>query len=138
MKSRVKTLLFTYSTILIIEVLLRRRDLYNNNNNNMASSRDLVSTIGAQASPTMVGRNQVSGRVSVPCLHTPLQMLHGNHSKSVKVKFGIKVMKLAESLIGWEVTVGKGSECHLTFVKLLNKIPVSTIFIDMKVTDLNI
>ena len=28
------TLLFTYSTILIIEVLLRRRDLYDNNNNN--------------------------------------------------------------------------------------------------------
>ena len=33
----------------------------------------------------------------------PLQMLHGNHS--VKVKVGIKVMKLVESLIGWEVTV---------------------------------
>ena len=39
----------------------------------MASSRNLVSTIGAQASPTMVGRNQVSGRVSVPCWHaTPV------------------------------------------------------------------
>ena len=35
----------------------------------MASLRNLVSTIGAQASPTMVGRNQVSGRVSVPCWH---------------------------------------------------------------------
>ena len=34
----------------------------------MASSRNLVSTIGAQASPKMGGggRNQVSGRVSVP------------------------------------------------------------------------
>ena len=39
----------------------------------MASSRNLVSTIGAQASPTMGGRNQVSGRVSVPCWHaTPV------------------------------------------------------------------
>ena len=36
---------------------------------------------------------------------------------SVKVKVGIKVMKLVESLIGWEVTVGQGSECHLTFVR---------------------
>ena len=32
-------------------------------------------------------------------------------------KLGIKVMKLVESLIGWEVTVGQGSECHLTFVR---------------------
>ena len=36
---------------------------------------------------------------------------------SVKVKLGIKVMKLVESLIGREVTVGQGSECHLTFVR---------------------
>ena len=35
----------------------------------MASWRNLVSTIGAQANPTMGGRNQVSGRVSVPCWH---------------------------------------------------------------------
>ena len=42
----------------------------------------------------------------------------------MKVKVGIKVMKLVKSLIGWEVTVGQGLECHLT---LLNKIPVSTI-----------
>ena len=33
---------------------------------------------------------------------------------SVKVKLGIKGMKLVESLIGREVTVGQGSECHLT------------------------
>ena len=39
----------------------------------MTSSRNLVSTIGAQASPTMGERNQVSGRVSVPCWHaTPV------------------------------------------------------------------
>ena len=36
---------------------------------------------------------------------------------SVKVKLGIKVMKLVESLIGREVTVGQGSECHLTFLR---------------------
>ena len=50
----------------------------------------------------------------------------------VKVKLGIKVMKLEESLIGWDVTVtGQGSGCHLKLVRggfiLLNKIPVSTI-----------
>ena len=47
----------------------------------------------------------------------PLQMLHGNHSLSVKVKLGIKVMNLVESLIGLEVTVGQGSECRSTFVR---------------------
>ena len=37
---------------------------------------------------------------------------------SVKVKLGIKAMKLVKSLIGWEVTVtGQGPECHLTFVR---------------------
>ena len=36
----------------------------------------------------------------------------------MKVKFGIKVMKLVESLIGLDVTVGQGSEYHLTFVRL--------------------
>ena len=49
------------------------------------------------------GRNQMSGRVSVLCwLATP-----------------VGVMKLVESLIGWEDTVGQGSECHLTFVRRL-------------------
>ena len=40
----------------------------------MESSRNLVSTIGAQVSPKKGGgRNQVSGRVSVPCwLATPV------------------------------------------------------------------
>ena len=36
---------------------------------------------------------------------------------SVNVKLGIKVMKLVESLIGWEVTAGQESEYHLTFVR---------------------
>ena len=36
----------------------------------------------------------------------------------MKVKLGIGVMKLVESLIGWKITVtGQGSECHLTFVR---------------------
>ena len=56
----------------------------------------------------------MSGRVSVPCWHVTSV---ANASLSVKVKLGIKVMKLVESLIGWEVTVGQGSECHLTFVR---------------------
>ena len=62
----------------------------------------------------------MSGRVSVPYwLATPV----GNAPwkpliiRSVKVKLGIKVMKLVGSLIGREVTVGQGSECHLTFVR---------------------
>ena len=50
---------------------------------------------------------------------------------SVKVKVGINVMKLVESLIGWEVTVGQGSECHLTFMKgilhIAKQDPISTI-----------
>ena len=37
---------------------------------------------------------------------------------SVKVKFGIMIMKLMESLISGDVTLtGQGSECHLTFVR---------------------
>ena len=79
-----------------------------------------ISKNGAQASPKIGGRNQVSGRVSVPCwLATPVANapLKQTTHNSVKVKFGIKVMKLVESLIVWEVTIGQGSECHLTFVR---------------------
>ena len=56
---------------------------------------------------------------------------------SVKVKLGIKVMKLVESLIGREVTVGQGSECHLTFVRGLLHIaqqePRSVVLLVVKV-----
>ena len=39
----------------------------------MANSRNLVSEIGAKASPKKGGRNQVSGSVNVPCSHaTPV------------------------------------------------------------------
>ena len=34
----------------------------------------------------------------------PLQMLDANHSQLGKVKFGVKVMKLMNSLIVWKVT----------------------------------
>ena len=84
----------------------------------MASSRNLVSTIGALASPKMGdGTRCPEGQAFPAGMPHPLQMLHGNRSQSVKVKLGIKVIKLVESLIGWEVTVGQGSECHLTFVR---------------------
>ena len=46
---------------------------------------------------------------------------------SVKVKLGIKVMKLVEILIGWEVNVGQGSECHLTFVRGLLQVGATTV-----------
>ena len=36
---------------------------------------------------------------------------------SMKVKLGIKVMEFMEILIGWEVAVGQGLECHLTSVR---------------------
>ena len=37
---------------------------------------------------------------------------------SIKVKIGMKVIKLVKSLIGWEVTVtGRAAECHLTIAR---------------------
>ena len=75
----------------------------------MASSRNLVSTIGALAS-TKIGDVPGVGRVSVPCwlatpvANAPWKPLHN----SVKVKLGIKVMKLVESLIGRESLLVKG------------------------------
>ena len=57
--------------------------------------------------------------LSVPCWHvTPRCKCSMETTRSsVKVKVGIKVMKLVESLIGWEVTVGQASECHSTLVR---------------------
>ena len=60
----------------------------------------------------------MSGRVSVPCWHAkPVANDPWKPLIIGEVKLGIKVMKLVESLIGWEVTVGQGSECHSTFVR---------------------
>ena len=61
------------------------------------------------------------GKRSLLASHTRCKCSMETTHNSVKVKLGIKVMKLVESLIGREVTVGQGSECHLTFVRgLLN------------------
>ena len=57
------------------------------------------------------------GKRSLPACNTRCKCSMETTQNWVKVKLGIKVMKLVESLIGWEVTVGLGSECHLTFVR---------------------
>ena len=74
------------------------------------------------------------GKRSLLACHTRCKCSMEITHNSVKVKFGIKVMKLVESLIGWEVViVGQGSEGRLAFMRgiliftFLNKIPVSTI-----------
>ena len=80
----------------------------------MASSRNLVSTIGALWGTEPGVRK---GKRSLLASHTRCKCSMETTHNSVKVKLGIKVMKLVESLIGREVTVGQGSECHLTFVR---------------------
>ena len=57
------------------------------------------------------------GKRSLLACYTRCKCSMETTHNSVKVKLGIKVIKLLESLIGWEVTVGQGSECHLTFVR---------------------
>ena len=57
------------------------------------------------------------GKRSLLASHTRCKCSMETTHNSVKVKLGIKFMKLVESLIGREVTVGQGSECHLTFVR---------------------
>ena len=84
----------------------------------MASSRNLVSTIGAQASPK---------RETEPCVRKDKRSLLACNTRckcsiesthnSVKAKLGIKVIKLVESLIGWKVTVGQVLECNLAVVR---------------------
>ena len=85
----------------------------------MASSRNLVSRIGAQASPkkgTEPGVRKVKS--SLLASHTRCECSLETTRISVKVKLVIKVMQLVESLIGWEVTItGQWLECHLTFVR---------------------
>ena len=87
----------------------------------MASSRNLASAIRTQASPKNGGggaeRGVRKGNRSLLACHTRCKCSIETTHNSVKVKVGIKVMKLVESLNGWEVTVGQGSECHLTFVR---------------------
>ena len=57
------------------------------------------------------------GKRSMLACHTRCKCSMETTHNSVKVKLGIKVIKLVDSLIGWEVTVGQGPECHLTFVR---------------------
>ena len=99
----------------------------------MASSRNLVSTIGALASPKWGTEPGVrKGKRSLLASHTRCICSMETTHNSVKVKLGIKVMKLVESLIGREVTVGQGSECHLTFVRGLLHIAQQDPCIDHK------
>ena len=85
----------------------------------MASSRNLVSTIGAQESPNKEATEPGvwKGKRSLLACHTRCKCSMEITHNSVKVKLGIKVMKSMDSPIGPEVTVGQGSECHLTFVR---------------------
>ena len=84
----------------------------------MPSFRNLVSTIGAQASPKKGREPGVrKGKHSLLASHTRCKYPMETNHNSVKVKLGIKVKKLVERLIGWEVTVRQGSRCHLTFVR---------------------
>ena len=56
------------------------------------------------------------GKPSLLSCHTRCECSILTTRNSVKNKLSIKVMKVVESLICWEVTVtGQGSECHLTF-----------------------
>ena len=58
------------------------------------------------------------GKRSLLACHTHCKCSIETTHNSVKVKVGIKFMKLLASLmISWEVTVGQGSVCHLTFVR---------------------
>ena len=78
----------------------------------------MVSTIGAQANPQKRTEPGLwKGKRALLACHTPCKCSMETTHNSVKVKLGIKVMELVESLISWEVTVCQGSECHLTFVK---------------------
>ena len=59
------------------------------------------------------------GRRSLLACHTRCKCSMATTRNSMKVKRGIKFIKLVESLIGVKVTVtGQVSECHLTFVKM--------------------
>ena len=78
----------------------------------MASSRNLVSIIGAQASPKKGTESGVRmSKRSLLASHTRCKCSMETTHNSVMVKLGIKVMKLVESLYDGEVIVGQGSEC---------------------------
>ena len=77
-----------------------------------------VATIGAQASPKKGnGTKCPEGYTFLAGMPHPCKCSMETTHNSVKVNVGIKVIKSVESLIGQEVTIGQGSECHLTFVR---------------------
>ena len=60
------------------------------------------------------------GKRSLLACHTRCKCSIETTRNSVKVNLVIKVIKLVESLISWEVTVtGQGPEWHLTFVRVI-------------------
>ena len=70
----------------------------------MASWKNLVSTIGTQASPKKGTEQGVrKGKFSMLACHTRCKCSLETTHNSVKVKLDIKVIKLVESLIDWEV-----------------------------------
>ena len=84
----------------------------------MASSTNLVNNLSTSKSPKRGPEPGVrKGKRSLLASHTRCKCSMETTHNSVKIKLGIKVMELVESLIGWEVTVDQGSECHLTFVR---------------------
>ena len=55
------------------------------------------------------------GKRSLQAFHARYKCSMESTQNSVKVKLGIKIMILMERLIGWEVTVGQGLECHIIY-----------------------
>ena len=74
----------------------------------------------------------LKGKRSLLSSHTRCICSMETTHNSVKAKLGINVVKLVESLIGREVTVGQGSECRLTFVRGLLHIAEQDPHIDHK------
>ena len=79
----------------------------------------MVSTTDHICKPPKGDGSRCPEGLSVPCWHaTCCKCSMETTRNSVKVKLGIKVMKLVENLINLEVTgTGQGPECHLTFVR---------------------
>ena len=78
-----------------------------------------VSTITAHANPLKTGMEPGVRRGKCSLLVCPslCKCSMDTTHNTVKVKHDIKVMKLMLSLIGVEVKIGQGSECHLTFAR---------------------
>ena len=83
----------------------------------IANSRNLVSTIGAQASSKKgEGPGVRKGKRSLLASHYRCKCSMEAIHNSMKVT-SVSMSWNCWSLIGWEVIVGQGSECYLTFVR---------------------